>query len=94
MVKRKGLIVDFKLKKSRNQGCRYVHHKVQYCTNLQKKKKITKFLSFYIEMCSVYSVHFGFTHYGLKMLSVLVEIKLVPELDGNSKMKVKESNKT
>ena len=37
MVKRKGLIVDFKLKKSRNQGCRYVHHKVQYCTNLQKK---------------------------------------------------------
>ena len=45
-------------------------------------------------MCSVYSVHFGFTHYGLKMLSVLVEIKLVPELDGNSKMKVKESNKT
>ena len=58
------------------QGCLYVHHMVQWCTNLQKKNffetRCTKFLSFYIVMCTVYSVYLVCTHYGRKMLAALV----------------------
>ena len=41
--------------------------------NLKKKfeTRCTKFPSFYIEMCTVYIVHFFCTHYGRKMLAVL-----------------------
>ena len=57
------------------QGCRYVHHMVQLCTNLQNiffETRCTKFPWFYIRMCTVYSVHFVCAHYGRKMLAVLV----------------------
>ena len=42
----------------KRQGCRYVHHNEQWCTNFQK---------------NLYSVHFVCTLYGRKMLADLLK---------------------